>query len=334
MQLAAAVAHQLREQQVAAARGTAIADGAVQGVQLLADGVADGRLQGRVGGEAERGAGPVDGVAGEDDDGTDVEQAQQVVAEGQPAAEQAELTAHRGHVAFGVGRPRQAHCAGVVVAGGAVVAEQQARFAEGGGQPVVAGVRIGPVEGRANGVPDAGGEGAGGVRFAGEQGEGGGVDAGEGIAAEFVGLPVEGEGFAEPSGADGRVGGARGDVLTGASGQAEGVAAEGGRQIGPLEQVLDEQGGAGGVAAAGQGEGAAEEQFGVVGTPIGHAAGGDFEGEAGMAALEEEAGEAAVQLRAFPDVLERRRAAEGEEAEDRRVVGRQPFEDGGGGRDR
>ena len=333
VQLAAAVAHQLREQQIAAARGTAIADGAVEGVQLLADGVADGRFQGGVGGEAERGAGTVDGVAGEDDDGTDLEQAQQVVAEGQPAAKHAELAAHRGHVAVGVGRAREAHRAGVVVAGGAVVAEQQARFAEGGRQPVVVGVRIGPVEGRVYGVPDAGGEGAGGFRFAGEQGEGGGVDAGKGIAAEFVGLLVEGEGFAEPGGAGVRAGGARGDVLAGASGQAEGVSAEGGRQVGQPEQVLDEQRGAGGVAAAGQGESAAVEEVGIVGTPLGHAAGGDFEGEAGMAALEKEAGEAAVQLRTFrPDVLERRRAAEGEEAEDWRVLGGEPFEDGGGGR--
>ena len=90
----------------------------------------------------------------------------------------------------------------------------------------------------------------------------------------------------------------------------------------------------GGVAAAGQGERAAVHQVGVVGIDLfGQTAGGDFEGEGGMALLEKEAGEAAEQFRPLrPDGIGLRRAAEGEQVEHRSVLLGKLFEDGGGGR--
>src|SRR5205085_11335618 len=123
-------------------------------------------------------------------------------------------------------------------------------------------------------VADPGGEVARQVGVAGQQGERGGVDAGEGVAAQLVGLPVEVQGLAEPGGAGGAVGGAGGGVLADAPGEAEGVAAELGSEVGAGEQFPDKQGGAGGVAAVGQGEGAAVEQVVVVGVEFVQPAGG------------------------------------------------------------
>src|SRR5204863_6200252 len=117
--------------------------------------------------------------------------------------------------------------------------------------------------------------------------------------AQVVGLAVEVEGLAQPGAA---VGGAAGDVLADAAGEAEGIAAEGGRQVGAFEQVPDELVGAGGVAAVDQGEGAAVEQVVVAGVAalVLQPTGGDLEGEGGVALPEQEAGEAAEQFRALP----------------------------------
>src|SRR5262249_7037868 len=116
------------------------------------------------------------------------------------------------------------------------------------------------------------------------------------------------------------------------AGEGEGVAAEGGRQVGTGEQFLHEQGGAGGVAAVGQGERTAVEQVVVAGIEFVQTACGELEGEGGMALLEQEAGEAAEQLRSLqPNTQVPLRATEGEQVEYLCVLVGELFEDRGGG---
>ena len=234
VQFAAAVAHQLGEEEVSAAAGTAIPDVGLQLVQLDADGLADGVLQGRVGGEADGVARSVQPAAGEDDHGAAVEQAQQVLADGQVVADQAQLTMHGGDVAVAASRAGQADRLGIIRAGGVRIPQQQGRLGESGQLPVI-GLAAGLVDFGAHGVANLGGERARLFGVTGEEGEGGGVDAGKRIGSEFVGLAVEVEAFAVAGGASGGVRQAAGLILADAAGEAEGVAAKAGRQVGMME---------------------------------------------------------------------------------------------------
>src|SRR5262249_41756855 len=147
--------------------------------------------------------------------------------------------------------------------GGVVLAKEEARFAAGCLQPVIAFfARF--VELCENSVPDRGGDCVC-LLISGEQGEGGGVDSWKGIAGQIERSVVVIEGLPEQDTTVCLVGGLGGLVFADPSGKAEGVAVDCGRQVGSLEQFLDAPLGAGGNANSGQGQGTAVEQFEIVG---------------------------------------------------------------------
>ena len=209
VQFGVAFAHQLAEENIAAAAGTAVADVGFEGVQLVLDGVADGGFQGGVGGEAEPGrrAGRGRGRRRRrrDRDGTG------------PAGRRRWAGGRGASGVGGASRRCRRRCGprGRGAPPGRSVPWRRRRrpaasyaSREGGQQPVIA------VFARACRVRRVRRPGpwrrwrATASAFADEQGEGGGVDAGKGIAAQFERLFVEAEGFAEPGDPDGRVGGA------------------------------------------------------------------------------------------------------------------------------
>ena len=123
MQLGVPLAHQLAEEDSAAAAWTVVADGRLQVIEFVLDGATNSGFDGRVGGKADRVAGPVKSVAREHDHGTEPEQAEQVVTDRSMLLDRADLAEHRGDVAVVMSLAREAHRLSVVVPGGGCVAQ-------------------------------------------------------------------------------------------------------------------------------------------------------------------------------------------------------------------